>query len=68
MAEAFRVVEQKKCEQVHELIQFLFNGISQDKRGHDVARVTAVHIGNKYVHVELREFADGTREYALVGV
>lgn len=68
MAESFIIVRDKTCEEAHELLQFLFDCIAQDGRGHSIARVTAVQIDHKYVHIELREFADGTREYALKGV
>lgn len=55
-------------ETMGDLIDFLTACVKEDPRGKDVARVTAVHIDNRYVGAELRQFEDKTRELALKGV
>lgn len=66
--EKFKVIDTGKCETLYDLFMFLKKHVEADERGKNVGEATAVHIDNKYVHIELRQFADGTREYALKGV
>lgn len=68
MSEPYTIVNTRKCETVQDLLDDLYELCEKDPRGENVGQATAVHINNKYVQIELREFADGTREFALSSV
>lgn len=66
--EKYRVVKDTKCETLFDLYDFLLKTRLADNRNSEAADATAVHIDNKHIHIELREFENGTREYALKGM
>lgn len=68
MDEAFTIVKTIKCGDVQDLMNALQACYESDPRGEDVGQAVAVHISNKFVHLELREFEDGTREISFTGI
>lgn len=63
--EPYEVLGVTKAGEIGELIDTLKLLVDNDPRGKEIGEITAVHIGNSFVEIELRKFADGTREYAL---
>jgi len=68
MADQYKVVSTVKCGEIGEMLDQLYKMKEEDPRGESVGEVVAVHIENKFVQLELREFEDGTREVALSGI
>lgn len=63
--EEYEVLGVTRVGEIGEMIDALKLLVDADPRGKETGEATAVQIGNCFVEIEARKFADGTREYAL---